>query len=80
MDNTTIMRYIETINERLRRLEAQLELVSQRVGVPFADPTAAIPPDVVELARANKRLEAIKRYRELTNASLEEARDVVMSI
>jgi ribosomal protein L7/L12 len=80
MDDMTIMRYIEAINERLRRLEGQIETLSERVGVPFASPTAALPPDVVELARANKRIEAIKRYRELTNASLEEARQVVMSI
>ena len=35
------------------------------------------PPEVVELARSGRRLEAIRRYRELTGATPEEARAVV---
>jgi ribosomal protein L7/L12 len=80
MDTTTINHHLEIINERLRRLEAQMALVSEKVGLPFADQSTMVPPDVVELARANKRIEAIKRYRELTNASFEEARDVVYAL
>jgi len=41
-----------------------------------ADPATAFP-DVVALARAGKKIEAIKRYREYTNASLKVAKDFV---
>ena len=73
MDDSTIHHYISAIDERLRRIEAQLELLSEKAGIPFVAPASVIPPEVVELARANKRIEAIKRYRELTDATLDEA-------
>ena len=38
------------------------------------------PGEVVELVRAGKTLEAIKRYRELTGAGSDEAREVVTGI
>jgi ribosomal protein L7/L12 len=48
--------------------------------VPYADPAATVPPEVVELARAGNTLEAIKQYRALTGADLDEARDVVAAL
>jgi len=39
-----------------------------------------VPPEVVELARAGNTLEAIKQYRALTGAGLDEARDVVAAL
>jgi ribosomal protein L7/L12 len=45
---------------------------------PYVDPRAGeVPPDVVMLARSGKKIEAIKRYRELTNADLKTAKNVV---
>jgi ribosomal protein L7/L12 len=38
---------------------------------------AEVPPDVVMLARSGKKIEAIKRYRQLTNADLKTAKNVV---
>jgi ribosomal protein L7/L12 len=39
-----------------------------------------VSKDVIELARAGNRLGAIKRYRELTGASLADAQAAVFSI
>jgi hypothetical protein len=39
-----------------------------------------VPDEIVALARSGRRLEAIQRYRELTNATIEEARLVVMAL
>jgi ribosomal protein L7/L12 len=77
-----LLEYIAGINDRLRRLEEHAERVGQQLGVPFGARLAggAIPPDVVALARANKKIEAIKRYRELTGVDLKEAKAVVDSI
>ena len=88
-----LLEYIHGINERLRRLEEHAERVAQQLGVPFGNPAAAaglgnpsaavgsgIPADVVALAQSGKKIEAIKRYRELTGVGLREAKDVVDGI
>jgi ribosomal protein L7/L12 len=80
MDDSTIQHHIQAINERLRRLEDQTAALSQKVGIPFQAQSDAVPAEVVELARSDKRLEAIRLYRQLTNASFEEARGVVYGL
>jgi ribosomal protein L7/L12 len=65
------------VARRLRRLEEQVALLSERLGVPFDDPGAGMAPEVVELARSGRKIQAIKVYRELTGVGLAEARDVV---
>ncbi len=76
----TLAAHFEETNRRLAGIEAQLALVSEKLGLPYTTPTAVVPPDVVELARAGKQLEAIKRYRELTGASMDDARSVVVGL
>ena len=47
------------------------------MGAP-ADPRAAgVPPEVVALARSNKKIQTIKLYRELTRCDLTTAKKVV---
>ena len=45
--------------------------------MPFDDPGAGVAPEVVELARSGRKIQAIKVYRELTGVRLAEAKDVV---
>jgi ribosomal protein L7/L12 len=71
---------IERINQRLRAIEDQLKLLSEKAGVRYESPSDGVPEDVVELAKEGKTLEAIKRYRELTGAGGDEAREVVAGI
>ena len=40
----------------------------------------AVPEDIVALARAGKTLEAVKRYRALNGATLEEAQAVIRDV
>jgi hypothetical protein len=68
------------IGERLDSIEAQLVTVSEKLGVPFTPINSGVPAEVVELARAGKTIEAITKYRELTNASAPDARAVVMAL
>jgi ribosomal protein L7/L12 len=70
----------ERINARLRAIEDQLKVLSDNAGVEYHTPSEDVPEDVVELAKAGKQLEAIKRYRELTGAGGDEAREVVAGI
>lgn len=72
-----LQRMFGKLNERVRAIESQLAILSEKAGVPYDQPGEDVPPEVVELARAGNQLEAIKRYRELTNADFDTARDVV---
>ena len=68
------------MSQRFAVIEAQLALVSEKLGLPFVTTASQTPPDVVALARAGKKLDAVKRYRELTGASFDEARGVIDGI
>jgi ribosomal protein L7/L12 len=77
--------------QRFSILEAQIKLLSDRLGVPCPSfPGAVAPsagpsdatgtgqvPDEVDLARAGKSTQAISRYRQLTGATLLEAKTIV---
>jgi len=53
---------------------------SASFGGPSASTGSGVPADVVALAQSGKKIEAIKRYRELTGVGLREAKDVVDGI
>jgi len=75
-----LQRIFQRINDRMRAIEEQLAVLSEKAGVPYSPPGEGAPPEVVALARAGDTLGAIKKYRELTNADFETARDVVTAI
>lgn len=75
-----LIRRFDAINERLRNIEAQLSVLSEKAGVPYEAPSEGAPPDVVELARNGDTLGAMKRYRELTGADGDKAREVVLGL
>ena len=60
--------------------EAQLVLVSEKLGLTFTESTSSVPAEVVELARTGNKLRAMTRYKELTGASTDEARDIVVGL
>jgi ribosomal protein L7/L12 len=72
--------YVDQIFKRVQRIEAQLVLLSERAGIPFEDPASSVPPEVLELARNGDRMGAIKKYRELTGASMAEAQEIVEAV
>lgn len=71
---------LEQLAHRFDAIEAQLGIVSEKLGVPFTPFNSDAPPEVVALARAGKTIEAITQYRALTNASPDEARRIVMGL
>jgi hypothetical protein len=68
---------VTRLEARLAAVEEQLKRVSEAAGVPFDDPASGVPDEVVELARSGDRVNAVRRYRELTNVDGNEARAVV---
>lgn len=61
--------------QRLARLERQVEFIMQHLGI--QEPQPDRPAEVQALARAGKKIEAIKLYRELTGVGLAEAKAAV---
>ena len=72
--------YVDQIFKRLQRIEAQVALLSQQAGIPFEDPAAGAPPEVMELIQAGDRMSAIRKYRELTGAGMQEAQEFIASL
>ena len=68
---------IDRLNQRLDHIEEHLVQMGNAVGYPYAKFTSDVPPEVIELARAGKMLDAIKLYRTLTGASFEQAQAAV---
>ncbi len=75
-----VTQFIDEFFQRMQRIERQLAVLSEKLGVPYDYPAASAPPEVVALAQAGNRLEAVKKYRELTGAGFEEAREFVASL
>jgi hypothetical protein len=72
--------YIEQLRVKIDRLEKQVALLSAKAGVPMDDPTAGLPPEVVELARSGDRIGAITKYRELLGGDVKTAQDAIATI
>jgi ribosomal protein L7/L12 len=72
--------YFDQFGRRLESIEAQLVLLSEKAGLTYTPVSTSVPEDVIELARAGKTIEAMKRYRELTNVDFEEARRIVAGL
>jgi hypothetical protein len=70
----------QAIDDRLRRIEAQLKALSDSAGVPFEDPNGGVPDEVIQLASKGKTTEAAAAYRKATGADLKEAMAVVARI
>lgn len=72
----------ETTGISLQEAKEQVEQLMAEIDtgtVPDAGATdhATVPPDVLELARAGRKIEAIKRLREQTGIGLKEAKERV---
>ena len=66
--------------DRVQRLETQLRMVYDRLGMDFDDGTLGVPPDVVDLARAGNRMRAAQLLCERTGCDFIEAQAVVNRI
>jgi hypothetical protein len=71
---------IQGLAKRFDYIEEDLVHLGERVGYRYAPTNSGVPPDVKDLVRAGRTLEALSRYREVTGASLEQAKAVVLSL
>ncbi|MFM8370449.1 MAG: hypothetical protein ACKOBD_17000 [Chloroflexota bacterium] len=68
---------IMILRGRVAELERKLDFIYRRLGIEYVDNPGTEDSHIISLLKKGNKLEAIKAYRELTNADLAEAkRDV----
>ena len=69
------------LRQRVAKLERQMALLLQQQGISFREErNLGASPEVVELMRRGRKIEAIKVYREETGVGLKEAKEFVESL
>jgi ribosomal protein L7/L12 len=79
-NETQLSSFIDQVFARLRGIEGQLAILSEKAGVPYAAPSQTVPTEVMELVVAGDRLGAVRKYRELTGCGLDEAKEAVAGL
>ncbi|MGE0068007.1 MAG: hypothetical protein AB7T48_11725 [Solirubrobacterales bacterium] len=72
--------FIDQVFERLRAIEAQLAVLSEKAGVPYVAPSQEAPQEVVDLVLSGDRLGAMRKYRELTGCGMDEAKEAIAKL
>jgi ferritin-like metal-binding protein YciE len=79
-NQASIESHFEQTNRRLRDIESMLATICQKLEIDYKPPMEEVPQEVIDLAESGKTLEAVKRYRELTNATSGEAMEIVQGL
>jgi ribosomal protein L7/L12 len=85
MDWTDPNPRLARIEQRLQELETQVMILSAAAGLPYVPSplpgpqgnVPQIPQEIIDLAHSGRKIEAIKQYRALTGANLEDSKNVV---
>jgi len=71
---------IIALRARVAELENKLDFIYKRLGIEYVDNPGMADSRIISLIKKGNKLEAIKVYRELTNADLAEAKRAVENI
>ena len=71
---------IIVLRARVAELEKKLDFLYRKMGIEFFDDPGMVDSQIMSLLKKGNKLEAIKVYRELTNADLAEAKRAVEKI
>ena len=69
------------LKQRVRTLEHQLSFILDHLQLtPPREPEPRVSPEILDLVREGRKIEAIKVYREETGVGLKEAKDFIDSL
>jgi len=72
---------IESLKERIEKLESQMHYLLRSLGIESGEPPSWRPSSkVLELLASGKKIEAIKAFREASGASLKDAKMFIESL
>ena len=77
---TQLSSFVDQVFARLRKIEEQLAVLSEKAEVPYEAPSKSVPDEVIRLVEAGDRLGAIRKYRELTGCGAEEAKEAIAGL
>ena len=66
------------LRQRIAKLEHQMAFVLQQEGLNYREtPNMGVSPEITNLVRQGKKIQAIKLYRQETGAGLKQAKEFV---
>jgi ribosomal protein L7/L12 len=69
------------LRQRVAKLERQVAFLTERLGVAYHDePDIGVSPEILDLLRRGRKIQAIKLYRQETGAGLKDAKDFIDSL
>ena len=69
------------LKQKVRTLEYQLNFILDHLQlIPPREPEPRVSPEILDLVRDGRKIEAIKLYREETGVGLKEAKDYIDSL
>jgi ribosomal protein L7/L12 len=68
------------LRARVAELERRLDFIYRKLDIEYVDNPGMADSRIIALIKKGNKLEAIKAYRDLTNAGLAEAKDAVEKI
>jgi ribosomal protein L7/L12 len=72
---------ITELRQRIALLERQVAFLMAQLGVEYyEEPNAGVSPEILDLVRQGRKIEAIKLYRLETGVGLREAKEFVDSL
>lgn len=72
---------MKQVLERLEKLEIRLDFLYRSLGVSTREaPIPEASPELIELVRNGRKVEAIRAFREQTGASLKDAKNFIESM
>jgi ribosomal protein L7/L12 len=71
---------VARLRVRIGELEDRLDFLYKRLGVEYVESRSGIDPQIVEFLKKRNKIQAIKRYQELYNSGLAEAKKAVDDI
>lgn len=72
---------IFALRQRVARLERQVAFLFKKFRVEYSDePASDISPELLDLVRRGRKIQAIKLYRQETGVGLRDAQDFVDSL
>jgi hypothetical protein len=72
---------VYALGQRVARLERRVAFLMEQLGVEYRDPPHPdVSPEIVDLVRRGRKIEAIKLYRQETGAPLRQAKEFIESL
>jgi len=69
------------LRQRIAKLESQMAFIFKHQGINYREePNQVVSPEIINLMRQGKKIQAIKLYRQETGVGLREAKEFVESL